>query len=172
MEAFAASANETAQVVVVGVFEDDEHAEAFLAMAEGFQYPVRFGVVTSRQSEALAPLGITQDELATLASSDEDNKDTKDGAAPAAALEAAAAGGGGDGGGASLVARAFNTIVLFKPYDEGRVATRLEKPLEGSKKSKLDMAEMMHKMMGVPQDEAMKLIPENKETKALKQWIT
>jgi hypothetical protein len=165
VETFVGKANKTQTVVAVGLFEDEEHAETFVSMAESFPYPVRFGYVTTLGEAALAPLGITSAEaLATLKNVVEE--EGEEGNAGEGAGE-----GAGESGGLSIEA-AYNTVHLFKPYDEFKVATRVSKPLEGSKKTKLDMADMMHKMMGVPQEEALKLIPEPKESKALTKWIT
>ena len=72
----------------------------------------------------------------------------------AAVAGAAAALGLGEGGG--------DVAVLFKPFDEGRMELAIEDALEGSKASRLEMANMMKTMMGVPVDEALKLVPESK----------
>ena len=189
VETFVGKANKTQTVVAVGLFEDEEHAETFVSMAESFPYPVRFGYVTTLGEAALAPLGITSAEaLATLKDVvEEEGEEGNAGEGGAGSVKVAPGGGGGGGGeedagegagegagesGGLSIEAAYNTVHLFKPYDEFKVATRVSKPLEGSKKTKLDMADMMHKMMGVPQEEALKLIPEPKESKALTKWIT
>lgn len=64
-----------------------------------------------------------------------------------------------------------NVAVLFKPFDEPRVEFALKEPLEGSKKSRNGLLEIMEKMMGVPPAEAAKLIPECKDSKALGSWL-
>ena len=42
---------------------------------------------------------------------------------------------------------------------------------EHSRSSQSEMADMMNKMMGVPQTEALKLLPEPKPAKDLNKWI-
>lgn len=67
---------------------------------------------------------------------------------------------------------ASNVAVLFKPFDEKRHVFQVNNTKEWSKKSKNDMVEMMNKMIGVPMEEAAKLVPEAKEAKELKEWVT
>jgi hypothetical protein len=55
-----------------------------------------------------------------------------------------------------------DVCVLLKPFDEGRMVLTVEDPLEGSKSAKASMADMIQEMMGVPADEALKLVPESK----------
>ena len=64
-----------------------------------------------------------------------------------------------------------NVAVLRKPFDEDRAEFVLKEPLEGSKKSRKGLVEIMEKMMGVPPAEAEKLIPESKDAKALGTWL-
>jgi len=65
-----------------------------------------------------------------------------------------------------------NRVVLLTPFDEKRHVFTVENPLEGTRKSRKDMANMMNTMMGVPHEEAEKLIPDTQEQRALKEWIT
>lgn len=65
-----------------------------------------------------------------------------------------------------------NRVVLLTPFDERRHVFAVEKPLDGTKKSKEEMANMMNTMMGVPLEEATKLIPESPEQRGLKDWVT
>lgn len=58
----------------------------------------------------------------------------------------------------SLEASEPNVAVLFKPFDEPRVEFVLKEPLEGSKKSRSGLVDIMEKMMGVPPAEAAKLV--------------
>ena len=176
---FAATANLSASVVVVGVFSDAEHAEAFLEVAEEFPYPVRFGVFDAsayRHDDATPILSVLGIETLEDARAIPALMPPEDPAKPGPKTESNAE--DSDGGDAAErveflgLRDAFNTVTLFKPFDEYRVATKFTKPLEGSKKSKTEMAEMMNKMMGVPYEEAMKLIPRAKESKALNSWIT
>ena len=178
---FAAAANRSASVVVVGVFSDAEHAEAFLEVAEEFPYPVRFGVFDAsayrhdEDDDATPILSVLGIETLEDARAIPALTPPEDPAKPGPKTESKAEGGGGNGAGeAALLGLkdVVNTVTLFKPFDEYRVATKFTKPLEGSKKSKTEMAEMMNKMMGVPHEEAMKLIPRAKEGKALSSWIT
>jgi len=64
-----------------------------------------------------------------------------------------------------------NLAVLRKPFDEARAELTLKEPLEGSKKSRKGLVEIMEKMMGVPPAEAEKLIPESKDAKSLGSWL-
>lgn len=63
-----------------------------------------------------------------------------------------------------------NTVALFKPFDEKKMSKMIEKPLEATEKSKQEMAGIMNQIIGVPVEEAMKLIPTPKEARELTQW--
>jgi protein disulfide-isomerase-like protein len=110
-------------VYVAGHFQDEEHAEMFIEIANKFKYPVRFGWTTIE--DGVEAIGLEE----------------------------------------------TNSVALFKPYDEKKMLFKIEKPLESSKKTKSDMASIMNKMIGVPLEEAEKLIPESKESKAFTDWV-
>lgn len=67
---------------------------------------------------------------------------------------------------------AVNLAIMFKPFDEKRHEFALNGTREHSTKTKTGMADMMHKMMGVPIDEALNLIPEPQIAKDFKDWVT
>lgn len=65
-----------------------------------------------------------------------------------------------------------NVVVMYKPFDEQRMVRPMNGTKEHSKKTKTDMADMMQKMMGVPFEEGLKLIPEPAESKEFTSWVT
>jgi len=65
-----------------------------------------------------------------------------------------------------------NLAIMYKPYDEQRVVRELNDTKAHSKKSQKEMADMMNKMMGVPLNEAEKLLPEPKPAKELGKWVS
>lgn len=66
---------------------------------------------------------------------------------------------------------AINLAIMYKPFDEGRHEYGLNNTKQHSKTTKTGMAEMMNKMMGVPLEEALKLMPEPEISKNFKSWI-
>mmetsp|Transcript_60363 Transcript_60363/g.136442 ORF Transcript_60363/g.136442 Transcript_60363/m.136442 type:complete len:452 (+) Transcript_60363:86-1441(+) len=76
-----------------------------------------------------------------------------------------------------------SAVVLYKPFDEKRMVTWLDKQLDRSQgseadssqatsTSKVEMAEMLTQVLGVPLGEALRLVPESKQAAKLKAWIT